>query len=85
MAQADALKLCVLPRCLAVRVAAWLLRQEKEVAPIIADYWEHAAFPYELVPRIAKLNLGGATIKGHGWAPPLSWSYIVCSTSRSLI
>lgn len=40
--------------------------QEKEVAPIIADYWEHAAFPYELVPRIAKLNLGGATIKGHG-------------------
>ena len=38
------------------------------MAPIIADYWEHAAFPYELVPRIAKLNLGGATIKGHGCA-----------------
>ena len=33
---------------------------------MIADYWEHAAFPFELVPRIAKLNLGGATIKGYG-------------------
>ena len=40
--------------------------QEKEVAPVIADYWEHAAFPFELVPRMAKLNLGGATIKGYG-------------------
>ncbi|CAL5230083.1 g13540 [Coccomyxa viridis] len=39
---------------------------EKEVAPVIADYWEHAAFPFELVPRMAKLNLGGATIKGYG-------------------
>ena len=42
------------------------LTQEKEVAPVIADYWEHAAFPFELVPRMAKLNLGGATIKGYG-------------------
>lgn len=33
---------------------------------MIADYWEHAAFPFELVPRMAKLNLGGATIKGYG-------------------
>ena len=40
--------------------------QEKEVAPVIADYWEHAAFPFELVPRMAKLTLGGATIKGYG-------------------
>ncbi|BDA45206.1 Glutaryl-CoA dehydrogenase, mitochondrial [Coccomyxa sp. Obi] len=39
---------------------------EKEVAPIIADYWERAAFPFELVPRLAKLNLGGANLKGYG-------------------
>lgn len=36
------------------------------MAPIIADYWERAAFPFELVPRIAKLNLGGANLKGYG-------------------
>ena len=33
---------------------------------MIADYWEHAAFPFELVPRLAKLGLGGATLKGYG-------------------
>ena len=42
--------------------------QEKEVAPIIADYWERAEFPHELVPKLAKLNLGGATLKGNGCA-----------------
>jgi acyl-CoA oxidase len=36
------------------------------VAPVIADYWERAAFPFELVPRLAKLNLGGANINGYG-------------------
>ena len=40
--------------------------QEREVAPIIADYWERAEFPHELVPKLAKLNLGGATLKGNG-------------------
>ena len=42
--------------------------QEAEVAPIIAGYWEKAEFPHELVPKIAKLGLGGGTIKGHGCA-----------------
>ena len=45
---------------------SWMLTQEKEVAPVIADYWEHAAFPFQLVPRLAKLGLGGATLKGYG-------------------
>ena len=36
------------------------------MAPIIADYWERAEFPHELVPKLAKLNLGGATLKGNG-------------------
>ncbi|KAK9835509.1 hypothetical protein WJX74_002019 [Apatococcus lobatus] len=39
---------------------------EREVAPIIADYWERAEFPHELVPKLAKLRLGGATLKGNG-------------------
>ncbi len=38
------------------------------MAPIIAGYWERAAFPHDLIPRIAQLNLGGATIQGYGCA-----------------
>jgi len=45
------------------RVRAFM---EKEVAPVIADYWEKAEFPFELVPKLSALNLGGATIKGYG-------------------
>ncbi|CAM6126852.1 unnamed protein product [Calypogeia fissa] len=39
---------------------------EKEVAPVIAKYWEKAEFPFELIPSFAKLNISGGTIKGYG-------------------
>src|SRR5438105_13118065 len=39
---------------------------EKEVIPIINDYWERAEFPFELVPKLAALNIAGTTIKGYG-------------------
>jgi glutaryl-CoA dehydrogenase len=39
---------------------------EAEVIPVINDYWERAEFPFDLVPRIAELNLAGGTIQGHG-------------------
>ncbi|KAK9804050.1 hypothetical protein WJX73_009036 [Symbiochloris irregularis] len=39
---------------------------EAEVAPIIADYWERAEFPHQVVPKLAKLNLGGGVLKGYG-------------------
>jgi glutaryl-CoA dehydrogenase len=39
---------------------------EKEVIPIINDYWERAQFPFELVPKLAALNIAGTTIKGYG-------------------
>jgi len=39
---------------------------DKEVIPIINDYWERAEFPFELIPKIAALNLAGGSIKGHG-------------------
>jgi acyl-CoA oxidase len=42
--------------------------QESEVAPVIADYWEKAEFPFELVAGLGKLNVGGANIKGYGCA-----------------
>jgi hypothetical protein len=36
------------------------------VAPVIVAYWERAEFPFELVPKLARLNLGGATLAGNG-------------------
>ena len=39
---------------------------EQEVLPVINDYWERAEFPFELVPKLAALNVAGTTIDGHG-------------------
>jgi len=44
---------------------------DKEVIPIINDYWERAEFPFELVPKLAALGLAGGDIKGYG-CPGLS-------------
>ena len=51
-----------------IRHPFWIdvVPQEAEVAPIIADYWERAEFPHHLVPKLAKLNLSGATLQGNG-------------------
>src|SRR5665213_1852992 len=39
---------------------------DREVLPIINDYWERAEFPFELVPKLAELNIAGTTIQGYG-------------------
>jgi glutaryl-CoA dehydrogenase len=39
---------------------------DRAVIPIINDYWDKAQFPFELVPKIAELNIAGTTIKGYG-------------------
>jgi glutaryl-CoA dehydrogenase len=39
---------------------------DEEVNPIINGYWERAEFPFELVPKLAALNVAGTTIEGHG-------------------
>ena len=39
---------------------------DKEVIPIINDYWERAEFPFELIPKMAALNIAGGSIKGYG-------------------
>ena len=44
---------------------------DTEVIPIINDYWERAEFPFELVPKIAALNIAGNDIQGYG-CPGLS-------------
>ena len=44
---------------------------DTEVLPIINGYWERAEFPFELVPKLARLGIVGGTIEGYG-CPGLS-------------
>jgi hypothetical protein len=44
---------------------------DEEVIPIINDYWERAAFPFELIPKLAALGIAGSDIHGYG-CPGLS-------------
>jgi len=44
---------------------------DQEVIPIINDYWERAAFPFELIPKLAALGIAGSDIQGYG-CPGLS-------------
>ena len=39
---------------------------DREVLPIINEYWEKARFPFELVPKLAELGVAGTTIEGYG-------------------
>ena len=41
---------------------------EEHIAPIINRYWSRAEFPFELVPRIAALGIGGLGYQGYGCA-----------------
>ena len=41
---------------------------DREVAPIIEDYWVRDQFPFDLVPKIAALGIGGVGFKGYGSA-----------------
>ena len=51
------------------------------MAPIIADYWERAAFPQQLVPKLAKLGVAGATLEG--WVLFALWALqCICTSSK---
>ncbi len=39
---------------------------EREVQPIINDYWERDEFPFELLPKFKALGIGGLPFKGYG-------------------
>jgi glutaryl-CoA dehydrogenase len=39
---------------------------DREILTVINDYWERAEFPFELVPKLAELNVAGTTIEGYG-------------------
>ncbi|WP_231465010.1 acyl-CoA dehydrogenase family protein [Pedobacter sp. Leaf132] len=50
-------------RELQLKVRAFL---EKEVKPIVNHYWNRAEFPFEIIPKLAELNICGLTYKGYG-------------------
>lgn len=39
---------------------------EKEIKPLINRYWLKGEFPYEIIPRLASLNICGVTYEGYG-------------------
>lgn len=39
---------------------------EDEVQPIANDYWNRAAFPHDLIPKMAQLNIAGIAYQGYG-------------------
>ncbi|MGY4923524.1 acyl-CoA dehydrogenase family protein [Streptomyces sp. 900105755] len=39
---------------------------DQEVVPVINPYWERAEFPFELVPKLAQLDIAGFQIAGYG-------------------
>ncbi|GAA3104263.1 glutaryl-CoA dehydrogenase [Kribbella aluminosa] len=39
---------------------------DKQVAPIINDYWTRAAFPFELIPALRDLHIVGTPYEGYG-------------------
>ncbi len=41
---------------------------ETKVAPIITDYWVRDEFPFDLLPEVKKIGIGGVGIKGYGCA-----------------
>ena len=41
---------------------------ETKVAPIITKYWVEDAFPFELLPAVKELGIGGLGMKGYGCA-----------------
>ncbi|KAL3536531.1 hypothetical protein ACH5RR_004992 [Cinchona calisaya] len=54
---------------------------EKEVAPIMAKYWEKAEFPFEVVPKLGALHIAGGTVKGYG-CPGLSITASAVATAE---
>src|ERR1700692_2283335 len=52
-------------RAIALRVRAFM---ESNVAPILEDYWAKAQFPFEIVPKLRELDIGGVGYEGYGCA-----------------
>ncbi|KAF8727075.1 hypothetical protein HU200_019577 [Digitaria exilis] len=54
---------------------------EKEIAPIMTQYWEKAEFPFHAIPKLATLGLAAGITKGYG-CPGLSLTANAISTAE---
>ncbi|WDF69583.1 acyl-CoA dehydrogenase family protein [Sphingobacterium oryzagri] len=52
-------------RALQLRVREFL---ETEIKPIVNKYWLHDDFPFEIIPKLASLNVCGYVYEGYGCA-----------------
>src|ERR1700733_9591244 len=41
---------------------------EGVIAPVIEDYWNRDAFPFEIIPKMAEVGIGGVGYQGYGAA-----------------
>jgi glutaryl-CoA dehydrogenase len=41
---------------------------EGVIAPVIEDYWSRDAFPFEIIPKMAEVDIGGVGYQGYGAA-----------------
>ncbi|CAM3512452.1 acyl-CoA dehydrogenase family protein [Aequorivita lipolytica] len=57
------LKLSPEQRELQIKVRNWM---EDEIKPIANEYWNKAEFPFQIIPKMAELNICGLTYKGYG-------------------
>ncbi len=58
-----ALKLTPEQRELQLKVRNFM---EDEIKPIANEYWNKAEFPFQIIPKMAELNICGLTYKGYG-------------------
>lgn len=74
-------KLSADDRALQLKVRAFM---EKEIAPIVNEYWLHDEFPKEIIPKLAQLNIVGLSFKGYGCAGKSSLleGIIACELAR---
>jgi len=52
-------------RALQLKVRSFL---EQEIKPIVNKYWLHDEFPFEIIPKLAELNVCGYVYEGYGCA-----------------
>ncbi len=58
-------KLSADDRTLQLKVRDFL---EREIKPIVNKYWLHDEFPFEIIPKLAELNVCGYVYEGYGCA-----------------
>ena len=57
---------------------------DRDVIPVINEYWERAEFPFEIIPKLAALGISGTTIQGYGCPgmSPLATGLVMLELAR---